>query len=152
MAKENTAGLGVNNRYGPLNTPDGAAGNFRTAGVENELVIEFNGKNINDDDILGFIPAGSTPIEAYMEVKEAFALGGTTPVVEVGTDGSEATNGCTFTEANMESVGTVVNTTFTGTWAARLAADTNVSIVLAGTSPTVTDDGKARVTVRYAKS
>ena len=152
MSKENSAGLGVNNRYGPLLTPDGVAGVFKTAGAENELVIEFSGTNVNDDVISGFLPAGSKPIEVYVEVKSVFAVGGTTPTLEVGTDGSEATNGFSISEAQLEAVGTYVITSFNGTWAARLAADTTVSAALAGTSPTVTSAGEARIVIRYART
>lgn len=152
MSKENSAGLGVNNRYGPFLTPDGAAGNFKTSGVENELVIELSGKNINDDVISGFLPAGAKPIEVYVEVKTVFVVTGTTPTLEVGTDGSEATNGFSISEAQLEAVGTYVITSFNGTWATRLAAATTVSAALAGTTPVVTDAGEARITIRYAKS
>ena len=151
MSKENSAGLGVNNRYGPLLTPDGVAGVFKTAGAENELVIEFSGANVNDDVIDGFIPAGSTPVEVYVEVKSAFTLTGTTPALEVGTDGSEATNGFSISEAQLEAVGTYTITSFNGTWAARLAADTSVAAALSGTSPTITG-GEGRIVVRYVKT
>ena len=152
MAKENSAGLGVNNRYGPFLTPDAAAGVFKTAGAENELVIEFSGKNVNDDDISGFLPAGSTPVEVYVEVKTAFALGGTDPELDVGTDGSEGTNGFVIDDSQLEAVGTYTITSFNGTWAARLAADTTVSAVLDGTTPTITDAGEARIVIRYVKT
>ena len=64
MSRENSAGLGVNNQYGPRVVPDGAAGVFKTAGVNNELVIEISGENINDDIVKGFIPAGARPVDA----------------------------------------------------------------------------------------
>ncbi len=149
MSKENSAGLGVNNFYGPRPTPDGAAGVLKTEGAYNELTIEFSGKNINDDVIIGRLPAGAKPIEAIVDIETAFVLGGTTPIVEVGTDGSEVTNGVSISEAIMEAVGTDIITTFAGTWANRLAAETVVSVALSGTSPTVTDAGNGRVVVRY---
>ena len=152
MSKENTAGLGVNNRYGPLATPNAAAGNFKTEGAYNELVIEFSGANINDDDVSGFLPAGAKPVEWALEVKSVFALGGTTPVINFGTDGSETTNGLEISEAQAEAVGTYVSTTFAGTWQSRLAADTTVSVVLDGTSPTVTSAGEGRLVIRYIKT
>jgi hypothetical protein len=152
MSKENSAGLGVNNRYGPLNTPDGAAGVFSTYGAENELVIEFSGKNINDGVISGFLPAGARPLRAILEVKTAFVMGGSTPTFNVGTSGSAGTNGVEFSEANMESTGTITTTTFGGTWGARLAADTTVVAILDGTTPTVTDAGEARLVIVYSKT
>ena len=151
MSKENSAGLGVNNRYGPFLIPDGVVGVIKTEGAVNELTLEFSGKNINDDVILGTLPAGAKPLEAYVEIEEVFALGGTTPIIEVGTDGSEVTNGVSIAEATAEATGTTVITTFAGTWANALTANTNVSVALSGTSPTVTDAGKARVVVRYVK-
>lgn len=149
MSKENSAGLGVNNFYGPRPTPDGATGVLKTEGAYNELTIELSGKNINDDVISGTLPAGAKPIEVIVDIEEVFALGGTTPTVEVGTDGSEATNGASISEAIMEAVGTTVITSFNGTWANRLAATTTVSVALGGTTPTVTDAGNGRIVVRY---
>lgn len=151
MSKENSAGLGVTNRYGTLPTPDAAAGVFKTEGLYNELVIEFSGDNVNNDDISGFIPAGARPVSWVMEVKSAFTLTGTSPVLNFGTDGSEATNGMELSEANLESVGTITSTTFAGTWGARLAADTTVSAALDGTSPTIAG-GEGRLIIRYVKS
>lgn len=152
MSKENSAGLGVNNRYGPLNLPDGATGVFSTYGVENEVVIEFSGKNINDGVISGTLPAGARPVRATLEVKTAFVLGGSTPTFNVGTVGSAGTNGVEFSEANMESTGTIITTTFGGTWGARLAANTAFEAILDGTTPTVTDAGEARLVISYVKS
>ncbi len=151
MSKENSAGLGVNNFYGPRPTPDGATGVLRTDGAFNELTIELSGKNVNDDVITGRLPAGAFPVEVFTEVETAFVLGGTTPTFEVGTDGSEATNGISIAEADLEAVGTYLDTSFNGTWAARLAAETVVSLALGGTTPTVTDAGFARIVVRYVK-
>ena len=151
MSKENSAGLGVNNFYGPRPTPDGAAGVLRTDGAFNELTIEFSGKNINDDVISGRLPAGAYPIEVFTEVEEVFSLGGTGPALEIGTDGSEATNGIQIAQADLQAVGAYTDTSFNGTWAARLAAETVVSAALSGTSPTITDAGFARVVIRYIK-
>lgn len=151
MSKENSAGLGVNNHYGARSLTDGAAGVFKTEGLYNELVIELNGENINNDVISTMIRSGAKAIEAVVEVKEAFTLTGTTPTLEVGTDGSEATNGFSISEAQLEAEGTYVITSFNGTWANALAADTTVSVALGGTTPTVSG-GKARIVVRYVNA
>jgi hypothetical protein len=83
-------------------------------------------------------------------VKEAFVIGGTTPAIVIGTEGSEATNGFVISEAQGEATGTYdVSGTLTGTWAAPLAAATTVGIDMSGTSPTVTDAGLAEVVVKY---
>jgi hypothetical protein len=90
---------------------------------------------------------------AYIDVEEAFALSGTeTLAVEVGTDGSEATNGFTITEAQIEGTASVNLTgALSGTWDAEatLAADTTVGIALSGTDPVLSDAGKARITIVY---
>jgi hypothetical protein len=96
------------------------------------------------------IPAGAVIDRVTVEVTEAFALGGTSPVIEIGTEGSEATNGFTVSEAQAEATATYdLTSALSGTWAAPLAAATTVGIDLAGTTPTVTDAGEMRVSVRY---
>ncbi|NOQ73238.1 MAG: hypothetical protein GQ574_14620 [Crocinitomix sp.] len=77
-------------------------------------------------------------------------LGGTTPVIDIGTESTEATNGFTITEAQAEAVGMYdLTSALAGTWAAGLAADTTVGLLLGGTSPTVTSAGKAKIVIRY---
>ena len=102
-----------------------------------------------------FIPAGSIITAAYFETTEVFVLGGTTPALEVGTSGSEATNGVTVTEAQLETVGADdITAALSGTWAAGVAlvADTVVGVAFSGSTPTaVSGSGKARVTVVYKK-
>lgn len=151
MAKENSAGLGVNNRYGTLPTPDGVAGVYNTRGTVQEMVLEISGKNINDGVILGTLPAGAKPLRAIVEIQTAFVMTGTNPVLEVGTQGSEATNGFTIEDADAEVAGTYVITTFAGTWAAELAAVTEVSVIVAAdANEVVTDVGNARIVLEYA--
>ena len=155
MSKEASSGLGsgVRSRFGPVSVPDGAAGVVRTAGGMNQVVLEFSGADINNDDFQkAVVPAGSLLVSAYAEIEEVFALGGTTPTIDIGTDGSEATNNVDITEAQGEAVGTYdILGTPGGTWAAGLAADTTVSIALGGTTPTVTSAGKARVVLEFVK-
>lgn len=155
MAKENTSGLNVNSRYGPVAIPDSAGGVIKTEGGKNEMTIELSGKNINDDSLQGdiIIPAGSLVIEAYVEVEEVFVVSGTDPTILVGTNGSEATNGIVISEAIAEAVGTVdITATKTGTWDASFAADTVVGVAIGGTAgPAVTDVGVLRVVVVYVK-
>ncbi len=155
MAKEESSGLGagVRSRFGPVDIPDGSQGVVRTAGNKNELVVEFSGNDINDDDFQkAIVPAGSLVVDAYVEISEVFALGGTTPTINVGTDGSEGTNGVEISEAEAEALGTVdISASIAGTWAASLASDTTVSIALDGTTPTVTDAGHAKVVIGYVK-
>lgn len=150
MAKENSAGLGVNNRYGPRVLPEGKAGVVKTEGVLSEYVMHFSGQNVTDDDVEApVIPAGFKPIRAIVEINQAFALGGTTPNIAIGTDGSETTNGFLIPEADAEATGVYIYefpSASAGTWDAQLAANTTVGVALEGDT-TITAAGKAKVTI-----
>ncbi len=144
------------NQYGPRETQDGqlSGGVTRTAGVMQEVVVYINGSDFTSGsfDTRATLPAGSTFVEAIAEVTEAFVLGGTSPTINVGTNGSEGTNfGIELSEANAEATGTYYNDTGAGTWAAPLAADTVIGVALDGTTPTVTAAGEAKVVIRYIK-
>jgi hypothetical protein len=154
MAKEDTAGLQVDSRYGPVLVPDGAGGQLQTAGGKRELTFEFSGATINDDSEQNpIIPAGSLVIAAYAEIEEAFTLGGTTPTIVAGTVGTEATNGVAIADAGeADTIGTYdITASITGTWGAGLAADTSVGLALGGTQPVVGADGKGRIVIEYVK-
>lgn len=150
MAKENTAGLGVYNVYGPRETDEARSGQLPNQGNERELYITFRGSNYNL--VSATLPEGATFIRATAKIIEAFALGGTTPTINVGTSGSHGTNyAIELSEAQAEAADTVVhNTTGAGTFASPLAADTTVVVGLDGTTPTITDAGEATVIIRYA--
>lgn len=94
------------------------------------------------------IPAGAVISDVIVRTKEVFVLGGTTPTILVGTQGSEATNGFVVSQAQAQAVGTVLPTKV-GTWASPLAAATTIGVALGGTSPTVTAAGKLDVLIRY---
>lgn len=154
MSFESTSGLGVTNHYGPRDTGK-TVGVIKTEGRSYEASIYIDSETIANGgpelvDIT--IPASAVIEDVYLEVTEAFALGGTTPTILVGTDTSEVTNGVVIAEAKAEAVATYsLTSTLTGTWAAPLAADTVVGIVLGGTTPTVGSAGKAKVVIRYTK-
>lgn len=150
MAKENSAGLGVYNVYGPRETDEGRAGQINTAGVVKELEVSFRGDEGNYDTVTAVVPKGAKFIEAVATVVEAFDLGGTTPTINVGTSGSAGTNyAIEISEAQAESAGTVVyNGTGQGTWASPLAADTTLAVELDGTTPTIAE-GEMTVVIRY---
>ena len=154
MSFENSAGLNVNNHYGPR-VVSKTVGTIKTEGRTYEASIDIDPDTLNNGGPVLVdidIPASSIIEEAYVSVTEAFALGGTTPTILVGTDTSEVTNGLVISEAQAEAVGTYdVTSTLTGTWAAPLAADTTVGIVLGGTTPTVGTAGKAKVIIKYTK-
>ena len=150
MSYEDNTGLNVHNHYGPRKV-GGAIGTIKTEGAYKELSLDITGDMLNSDyrpQVI--IPKGSLPVAVFIDVKEVFVLGGTTPTILVGTSGSEVTNGCVVSEAIAEAVATEdLSATLTGTWAASLAAATTVDITLGGTSPTSTSAGKARLIVRY---
>jgi len=156
MGYENSAGLNVSNHYGPREFGP-TNGNVKTVGRSYEVSVEVdplvlaNGGPLLVTDVV--IPAKAVIEDVYADVSALFALGGTTPTILVGTDTSEVTNGVVISEAQAEAVGTYdITGTLTGTWAAPLAADTTVGIVLGGTTPTVTAVGKVIVTIRYTKA
>lgn len=157
MGFESNTGLGVLNHYGERGTQDGVAGggDLPGNGSIKEAVVYVKGEDFGSGtsfDTQYIIPAGAKFLEAYCEVTEAFALGGTTPTLNVGTNGSEGTNyGIELSEANAEATGEYYNSTGAGTWASALAADTTIGVALDGTSPTVTSAGKAKVVIRYIK-
>lgn len=144
----------VRNQFGPRDV-GGTVGVNKVEGMKEELVIDFDGVFFND----GFVgsrnfvlPAGAVITDVYMDVEEAFVVSGTTPALEVGTAGSEATNGFTVTEAQLEATGSVnLTSALSGTWDAEvpLAANTTIGFVLSGTTPAVTDAGKARITILF---
>lgn len=155
MAFEDSSGRNVPTFYGPRTATEGVGGEYNVGGSLQELVLEFTGQNITDDvwavQSNALLPAGCRPIRAIVEISEAFVLGGTTPTIDIGTDGSEGTNGFDIAEADAEAVGVYIDETFAGTWGARLAADTTVSVALGGSSPTNTAAGRAKVTIQYSK-
>lgn len=152
MSFESNTGLGVPMFYGTRTALEGLAGHIKTEGAKKELVIEFAGTNINDGvmDSVETLPANCIVTAAYADVNEVVALGGTTPTILVGTNGSEVTNGLVISEAQAEAANVYdVTSTLTGTWAAGLTADTSVSVALGGTSPTITNDGRIKIVVEY---
>jgi len=153
MSTEVTTIRGVRQTYG-TREPGGAIGVVKTEGISNELTVDFDSVSLSDDAFATVvIPAGSIPVAAYVEITEAFVMGGTSPTILVGTSGSEATNGCVISEALGEAIGAAdITATLAGTWDnAGLAAATTVGVALGGTSPTITSVGKGRVTVVYKK-
>lgn len=146
----------VHNHYGPYTEVNKTVGNSQDdQGFMKELVIDFDGTVVGNAAyplLAPTLPAGAIIEDVYLFVDEVFVLGGTTPAIEIGTEGSEATNGFSISEAQAEAVGTYdLTSALSGTWAAGLAAATTVGIALSGTTPTVTSAGKARVVIRYAR-
>lgn len=145
MAYEsNPAGYGVGKTYGARTLSEGVAGDQASRGQERDIVLDFDYTNY--DRVAKLIPSGAVIISATAYVDEAFAFtGGTSPTMDIGTDGTEATNG---TGLDLTATGTEVGTA-AGTWTSPFAADTTVGVATSG-SPTSVDAGKARVFIRYA--
>lgn len=146
----------VHNHYGPRGEADQeSAGIINTEGALNELVVDFDAATLTAAAYILMppaLPAGAKVTRVLLEVQEAFVLGGTTPAIEIGTEGSEATNGFTITEAQAEATGMYdLTSALSGTWAARLAARTVLGIALSGTTPTNGTAGRARAVIQYAR-
>lgn len=156
MTIESNTGLGTFSRYGPPGRQHGllSGGDVKAFGSVKEAVIYIKGTDFGSGttfDTQYTLPAGAVVQEVVAEVTTAFALGGTTPTMNVGTNGSAGTNyGIELSEANAEAAGTYEGT-LAGTWANPLAADTVIGVELDGTSPTVTSAGEAKVVIRYSK-
>lgn len=143
----------TSNHYGPRDVT-GARGKAKTLGFEQELVLSFSGQDVSDEafelEFVNKLPAGALVQKVLVKVDEALALGGTSPLISIGTSGSEATNGFDISEAQAEAAGTYdVTSTLAGTWAAVLAAETEIGLALGGTSPTSADQGKISVVISY---
>ena len=154
----NLASGSARNFYGPRSAKEGVEGGIKTEGSIQELTLKITGANINDDVFsanLAVLPAGCRVLRAIVAIDEAFTLGGTTPIINIGTDGSEATNGVSIAEAQAEAAGVYTDAdagvTINGTWGAELTADTQVSVALSGGTPTVGSGGYAVVTIQYIK-
>lgn len=138
------AGLGVGKSYGERDLYEGVSGDQASRGQERDIVLTFTHENY--DRVAKVIPNGAVVLSATAYVDEAFAFtGGTAPTMDVGTDGSEATNGA---GVDLTSTGTEVGT-LAGTWADPFTADTTIGVATSG-SPTSVDAGQVRVFIRYA--
>lgn len=146
----------VSNHYGPRETGE-VSGNVKTEGATNQLVLEFDGQNLSDGAFTlqtpKQLPAGANIEDVWMKVSEAFDMGGTNPIADIGTESSEATNGFTIDDSALETPGTYdLTSALSGTWAAPLAAATTIGIAASADSGLTvsTSAGKAKVVINYA--
>lgn len=153
MSKETDAIRGTSSVYGTVE-PGRAFGVVSTDGVSVEYRLDLTGQLLSDLVILdAVIPADTAVLKAVIVVEEAFDLAASS-VVEVGTDGSEATNGVSITEANLESTGrTDITAALAGTFDAEavLAADTTIGIAFSAGSVSDASVGKARLLLECEK-
>jgi len=151
MSFESNTGLGVNNHYGPRENGPGC-GVVGTQGREVELSIDLTGAVVTAGGPLLVdytIPAGSVIEKVYLVVTEVAVFGNADNVVDVGTDTTEATNGFTITNDQLEALATVdLTSALSGTWAAPLAADTKIGFAVSGTTASMTG-GKSKVLIKY---
>lgn len=143
----------VNNHYGQRDSVN-VVGVVKTEGSTFEAYWDFDAATLTAgafDLLAPVLPAGAVIDDVYMSIETAFVVSGTSPGIDFGTEGSEATNGFSVTEAQLEATGSYdLTSALSGTWAAPLAAETTVGIAFFGTgSPAVTDVGRGRVVVRY---
>lgn len=148
----------VSNHYGPRDTGK-TNGLTNSDGFMREISLDLDATVVGNGEfaltVVPKLPAGSRVEDVFVEVEEAFALGGTSPTILVGTSGLEATNGVAVTEAQAEAVGVYdVTSALAGTWAAAtgFTSEVEIGVALGGTSPTVTTAGKARLVIRYFHS
>lgn len=139
---------GVRNFYGPRTRFEGIGGSMHTQDAQRFVTVLFDGANYTQVSFV--LPAGTTVAgNAMVEVTEAFALGGTTPTINVGVSGSHGTNYLAeISEAQAEAVGTY-SVASAGTLAVNtpVAAATTIVVGLDGTTPTITSAGKCKVVI-----
>jgi hypothetical protein len=134
MSYENSAGLGIHTQYGARRT-GGAVGHILTDGAVNQLTVELTPDNILNGGFVPplYLPDGSYIKNAFVRVTQGFTFVGTTNTINVGTSGSEATNGLTITQAQLASVGTFdLSAALAGTWKVTAPANGSVTEVAGG--------------------
>lgn len=155
MAFYTGSGLNVTNQFGARET-GAAAGAQSTLGMKRQLEVVLNAEGLNAAGNAYtflpkvYLPKGAKIVAAYVVVKTAFTMTGTSPTILVGTKSSESTNGVVVSQANAASVGVVdITSTLAGTFASALTANTQIGVAFGGTSPVVTSAGSLRVLIDY---
>lgn len=154
----NTIRTGTSTVYGFRET-GGQAGIYQTDGALNELVFDLSARALRDLVFSPtYLPAKAVVIKAYMELTEAFNLQGSS-VLKIGTSGTEATNGLSITEAQLEASPTSyvdLTSTLAGTWdnETPLAAKALVSAAFSagGLTSGAALVGRAKIVVQYVKT
>lgn len=151
---ENSAGLNVNNQYGPRRTGN-SVGVERTSNSVEVLSFAFTGRSLNETFVPPVVmPRGALVLRYRLRIDEAFTLTGTTPGLVIGGT-APATNGVALTQAELQAIGTKTPASSgTGTWATGSAtgatAAEKVTKALTGTTPVVDPTvGKGTLFVEY---
>lgn len=140
---QNVNGLGVKQTFGPAERGDTIiGGGYVSAGPLQTVVVAFDYADLVGDFLEINLLPGVQVVEASVFVEDAFTSGA---VIEIGTKGSEATNGISFTGATVANR-TVAGAALAGSWANPLASATAVGVVNSGTTATV---GKGKITLTY---
>lgn len=96
MSKENTAGLGVNTRYGPISIPDGARGELgRSEGGISTIGADFSADLINSDSINAAVTVlfpGTLVLRGWVDVETALSLSGNGAALSIGRQGALGTD------------------------------------------------------------
>lgn len=94
MAKENSSGLGVSSRYGPVSLPDGARGSFHSQDGITQIVAEWSADLIRNSSINQAITIvrNTLPTRAWVEIEEALSLSGAGSSLCLGVDGALGTD------------------------------------------------------------
>lgn len=156
----NVSNKGTPHNYFGNRDADGTDGVLKVEGITEQLIINLSGKEYVDGirpSLVPYVlPAGAVIKAVYCDVEEAFDLGGTNPVLDIGTSGTAATNGVTIDDSVLEGTATTNETAnLSGTWdsEAPLAADTIVQAIFsADANLTVAAVGKARITIIYDRA
>lgn len=125
----------------------GAVGSFKEVAFT-LLGAEF-ASNVYTGNLNLTLPAGAAIHgNCQVEITEAFTLGGTSPVINIGVVSTEGTN--RIVQVSTVTVGSQ-SIASAGTLAANtpLTAAANIGVALGGTSPTITAAGRMVVRVTY---
>jgi len=149
MAKENSSGLGVNTRYGPISLPDGAKGALGGhEGALNYLAVEFSAEKINADSINAptTILFNCLPLRAWVEVETALSLSGAGAALSFGRQGGLGTDSADLS-GSAKGTGFAV-AGLKGTFSTGITATTTVVI---GMASGAIEGGSGRFIIEYLK-
>lgn len=143
---QNANGLGVRQTFGAAVRGDTiVAGAYVSSGPLQTIVVAFDSGDLQEDFLDIFLPSGAQVVSASLYVETAFVGGGAT--LEIGTKGSEVTNGISWPVASIATSNrSVAGAALAGTWANPLAAPTAVGVVDSGAVFTA---GKGKITLTY---
>jgi hypothetical protein len=132
MSYESSNGLGVKTSFGPKKAGDFiVAGGFHAEGALQTVVIKFDESMLGTAFIDAYLPTGAQVVSATLKVVKAFVGAGAT--LEIGTYGSEATNGISWPVGGIGTANrTVDGAGAAGTWANPLVASAKVGIAESG--------------------